>query len=119
MEQTPFAQQIAYLNRGVLDEELTEAMAEVVKSVRETKKQGTLTLTLKVSLLNTSNEDAVKITPTVKASIPELPRAETIMWSTADGDLLRNDPVQQQLDLKVITKDTNKNAPIQVNSQRQ
>jgi len=119
MDNTPFAQQIAYLNRGMLDEELTEAMAEVVKSVRETKKQGTLTLTLKVSLLNTSSEDAVKITPNIKASIPELPRPETIMWSTADGDLLRNDPVQQQLDLKVITKDTNKNTPIQVNASRQ
>lgn len=112
--QTPFTQQLAYINRGMLDEELTEALTEVVKQVRETKKKGSVTLTLDVSMLNKRDENAVKITPKVKTSIPELPQAETIMWSTHDGDLLRDDPIQQKLDLQIVLKETNKNAPIQV-----
>lgn len=117
--QTPFTQQLAYINRGMLDEELTEALTEVVKQVRETKKKGSVTLTLDVSMLNKRDENAVKITPKVKTSIPELPQAETIMWSTHDGDLLRDDPIQQKLDLQIVQKETNKNAPIQVAQARQ
>lgn len=117
--QTPFTQQLAYINRGMLDEELTEALAEVVKQVRETKKQGSITLQIKVSMLNQRDENAIKLTPNVKTSIPQLPQAETIMWSTHDGDLLRDDPIQQKLDLQIVLKETNKNAPIQVAQARQ
>lgn len=35
---TPFSQQLAYINKGTLDAELTEALAEVIKAVRETGK---------------------------------------------------------------------------------
>lgn len=31
---TPFSQQLAYINKGTLDAELTEALAEVIKAVR-------------------------------------------------------------------------------------
>lgn len=36
---TPFSQQLAYINKGTLDAELTEALAEVIKAVRETGKR--------------------------------------------------------------------------------
>ena len=55
----------------------------------------------------------------MKSNIPELPMAETIMYSTYDGDLLRDDPVQQKLDLQVVNRETNREAPIQVASARQ
>ncbi|HEJ7994959.1 TPA: hypothetical protein SMI16_000365 [Serratia liquefaciens] len=42
---TPFSQQLAYINRGALDAELTEALAEVIKQVRETGKKGVMTPT--------------------------------------------------------------------------
>lgn len=35
---TPFSQQLAYINKGTLDAELTEALAEVTKAVMETNK---------------------------------------------------------------------------------
>nr|DAY87246.1 MAG TPA: hypothetical protein [Caudoviricetes sp.] len=53
-------------------------------------------------MLNTRDENTMKVTPKVSRTIPELDRADTIMFSTADGDLLRDDPSQTQLDLKVI-----------------
>lgn len=99
---TNFSQQIAYINKGSLDAEASEGIARVVKAVRETGKKGSITITLAVSMLNTRDENAMKITPSIKLSIPELDKAETIMFSTHDGDLLRDDPDQIQMDLRVV-----------------
>lgn len=93
---------MTYLNKGTLNDELTEVLADVVKAVRETGKAGSLTLTLKVSMFNKADENIVKISPSVSSKIPEGERAETIMWSTADGDLLRNDPHQPINELKQV-----------------
>lgn len=93
---------LSYINKGTLDQELTEALAEVIKMVRETGKKGSVTLTLNCQMLNTRDENTMKITSSVKKSIPELDRADTIMLSTADGDLMRDDPSQVQMDLTVI-----------------
>lgn len=110
---TPFSQQLAYINRGTLDAELTEALADVIKAVRETGKKGAITLTLNCSMLNTRDENTMKVTPKITRTIPELDRADTIMFSTADGDLLRDDPDQMQIDLKVI-EPTVQSAPIKL-----
>jgi hypothetical protein len=102
--QPPFSQTLAFLSRGSLDGELAEALAEVVKRVRETGKSGELTLKLKVSMLNARDEDAVKVTPAVMTKLPKLAPFETVMFSTYDGSLLRNDPSQRQLDLREVPK---------------
>ncbi|WP_105215742.1 hypothetical protein [Pseudoalteromonas sp. T1lg22] len=102
---TPFSQHVSYFEKGCLDEELTEQLAEVIKGVRETGRQGSLTLQLKVSLMKGS-EDTVTIQSTVNNKVPQLDRAQTIMWSTHDGDLIRNDPHQQSLDLKTVATST-------------
>lgn len=113
---TPFSQQLAYLNKGTLDSELTDGITALVKAVRETGKKGTLTLTITCTMLNTRDENAMRLTPSVKTTLPELDRAETIMFSTFDGDLLRDDPQQVQMDLRVI--DTQPTAaPIQLSQQ--
>jgi hypothetical protein len=101
-EKTPFSQQIAFMSKGMLDDELTEVLAEVVRAVRETGKQGTVSLNLKIGMLNRADENTMKITPTITHKAPEADRAEAIMWSTADGDLLRNDPDQRALDLREV-----------------
>lgn len=36
---TPFSQQIAYINKGTLDAELTETLAMIIQAVRETRKK--------------------------------------------------------------------------------
>lgn len=99
---TPFSQQLAFINKGTLDDELSEGLAEVIKAVRETGKKGSITLTINCQMLNTRDENTMKITPVVKLNTPELDRADTIMFSTADGDLMRDDPAQVTLDLRII-----------------
>lgn len=113
---TPFSQQLAFINKGTLDDELSEGLATVIKAVRETGKKGAITLTLNCQMLNTRDENTMKITPVVKLSTPELDRADTIMFSTADGDLMRDDPSQVQMDLKVIETSSNA-APIKLTQQ--
>jgi len=101
---TPFSQQLAYLSRGLFDSEATEKLAEVVQSVRETGKTGEFALIIKVTKLNARDENALKLAPTIKVKIPKQAPYETIMFSTADGDLLRDDPHQSSLELEVVTK---------------
>ncbi|SEQ64875.1 hypothetical protein [Basfia succiniciproducens] len=99
---TPFNQTLSKLNRGELNDELTDVLAEVVKAVRSTRKQGSITLTLNVAMLNTRTEDSIKITPKVSRKIPELDREESIVFSTAGGDVLFDDPNQLKMDLKAV-----------------
>ena len=91
-----------YLAKGTLNDELTEELADVVKAVRETGKKGSITLKLDISMFDRANEDAIRISPTVSKKQPEHARQDTVMFSTADGDMLRNDPDQEQLDLATV-----------------
>jgi hypothetical protein len=99
---TPFSQQLAFLSKGCLDAELTQALADVVKSVRDTGKKGSISLTITVTKLNGRDEDCVRLIPAVKITTPKLPPYESVMYSTADGDLLREDPKQRKLDLREV-----------------
>lgn len=112
---TNFSQQIAYINKGTLDIELTETLAMIIQAVRETRKKGSVTLTLSVEMLNPRTDDQMKVTPDVKFNKPKLELADTIMFSTADGDLLRDDPDQVQMDLKIIETKSGA-APIRLQS---
>lgn len=108
-KQTQFSKTLSQLNRGELDDELTDVISEVIKAVRSTRKQGSVTLNLKISMLNTRTENQIKITPAISCKVPELDREESIVFSTADGDVLFDDPNQIKIDLK--TPDEPKEKP--------
>tara|TARA_R110002167_G_scaffold91458_1_gene246128 strand:+ start:192070 stop:192435 length:366 start_codon:yes stop_codon:yes gene_type:complete len=97
----PFIQTLSHLERGGLNDELTEELAAVVKAVRDSGKKGEVTLKLNVALMK-GTEDTVIIGSTVTAKVPQLDRPSTIMFSTFDGDLLRDDPRQISMDLKTV-----------------
>lgn len=109
-KQTQFSKTLSQLNRGELDDELTEVISNVIKAVRETRKQGTVTVSLRISMLNTRTENQIKITPAVTCKIPELDREESIVFSTADGDVLFDDPNQVQIELKTVDEPKGKPA---------
>ena len=99
---TAFSEQISVMNKGTTDAELTEALANLVQQVRDTHKKGSISLTLSVSMLNDTQEDVMKITPDIKLSLPKVSQHASVFWSTADGDLLRNDPQQMGLEFTKI-----------------
>lgn len=104
MDRTPISQHLAHLNKGLFDDEATEELAKLVKAVRETGKKGELTIKLAVKMIDQSAEDTVLITPTVAAKLPSPEPRRNVFYSTHDGDLLRNDPNQGELNLKEVPK---------------
>ena len=102
MNTTPFSQTLSYLSRGSVDSELTEELAQLVKAVRETGRAGEITLKIKVQMHSAKDEDTVVITPSVNNKLPKHDMAKAIMYSTYDGDLLRNDPNQTEMNLREI-----------------
>jgi hypothetical protein len=100
---TPFTQTLQFLERGMLNEELSEELAGIVKAVRETGRKGTLTLNIDVAMMK-GHEDAVQVSAKINAKAPKADRAQTVMFSTYDGDLLRDDPVQHNLELRTVAK---------------
>lgn len=106
MNLTPFSQQVAYLEKGTLDIEATELLAELVKAVRETRKKGSLTLKLNVKM-HDNMETVVIVAADLSVNAPEHARAATILFAAGDGDLLRDDPEQQSIPSLTNVKDSN------------
>lgn len=102
-EKTPFSQHVAALSKGMLDAELTEELANLVKAINENGKKGSISLTLHLKPETVQGEvQYIQITPEVKSTLPKPQRVATFMWPTYDGDLLRQDPDQKTLDLREV-----------------
>ncbi|MCH8530328.1 MAG: hypothetical protein LAT65_05710 [Saccharospirillum sp.] len=101
-EVTPFSEQLSYMAKGSVNDEATEKLAELVKAVRTTGKKGSITLKIDVSMLDKASEDAMRLVGSVTAKLPELENPTTVMFSTHDGDLLRDDPEQMALNLRQV-----------------
>lgn len=89
------------LRYGAASEELSDAIAEAVKSSQDTGKAATLTLTIKIKPKRTSGQYFIE--DDIKLKLPELMREETIMFGTPDGNLVRDDPRQHKLPLRDAT----------------
>ncbi len=95
-----FAEVLQQLAGGQTYQELGDRLTEIVLAVQETRKQGELTIRLKVK---PNGEHGVIIAEEVKSKAPEAPRAETLFYVTAAGHLKRDDPRQEKLPLRQIT----------------
>lgn len=89
------------MDYGVTPEELSDELAEVVQAVRDTGKQGTVTLKLTIKPESISNGQ-VSITPEVKANAPQMPRDKALMYFTPDNNLQREDPRQKKLAFEAV-----------------
>lgn len=94
-----FVDVVRQLDGGACYENLTAQLAEIVQGVIATRKMGELSLKLSVK---PNGENSVSITESVKLKVPEPPRAQTIFFTTVDGDLLRDDPRQAKLPLRSV-----------------
>lgn len=94
----PFADVLRELSGGELYDTLTDRLAEVVEAVSTHRKPGELALVLKI----TPNGDAVIVTETLKAKVPEAGRRSTMFFVTSGGALVRQDPRQQDLPLREV-----------------
>ena len=103
-KRTPFSQQLAHMAKGSLDDTLTDELAELVKAIRDTRQGGTISLKLELKPKVDSTGDVIMIDikPDYSVKPPAMPVLGATMYPTADGDLLRNDPDQGELDLQTV-----------------
>ncbi len=87
------------IRRGRPVEEATNALADVVRAVDETGKDGSVTITLKVKASKHGGPEKTLICE-VKAKKPIAEIAPAVFFSDADGDLHRVDPSQEEMELK-------------------
>ncbi len=100
-----FQETIVQINNGAAVQELSDALRKVVAAVRETGKCGAITLTLKVAPASKGSVDVLLVESQVKTKLPEPERGTTIFYATDNNLLVRNDPKQQMLPLRVVEFD--------------
>lgn len=96
-EQQPseFAAVLMQHAKGTAHDKATKLLSEAVDAVRQTGKNASVTVTLKLSAVK-NNPNVVAIEDAVTAKVPEEKRGS--MWFSDDsGGLHRNDPAQYDL----------------------
>jgi len=97
-----FQETILQINNGATVAELSNALEKVVAAVRMAGKAGSITLTLKVAPASKGSTDVLMVESQVRTKLPEPERGISIFYATEDNKLVRNDPKQQQLPLRVV-----------------
>ena len=100
-----FPETILQMNNGATVMELSNALERVVAAVRAAGKSGSITLTVKVAPASKGTTDVLMVESQVKTKLPEPDRGTTIFFATEDNRLVRNDPKQQMLPLRVVDID--------------
>lgn len=90
------------LHRGSAVADASDALAEVVRAVRENGKKGKLTLSITVVPL--SKGDAVDLVCEVTVKVPKPNKGSSLFFVADDGTLVRNDPRQGELKLTVVAE---------------
>ena len=111
-----FQETILQINNGSTVVEMNEELAKVVAAVRATGKAGSLTLTLKVMPASKGSTEVLMVESGVKTKLPERERGSTVFYATPENRLVRNDPRQQMLPLRVVDIDSPARELKEVNS---
>jgi hypothetical protein len=86
------------IRKGRPVEEATIALADVVRAVDETGKEGSVTITLKIKPAKHGGPEKTLIAE-VKAKKPIAEIAPAVFFSNDEGDLHRFDPRQEEMPL--------------------
>lgn len=92
---------IRRIGGGAFLAQLNDELAELVKKVDASDKNGALTLTIGVKKATKSGAMTIVGKSTLK-NPPEEPM-EALLFATPDGNLVPDNPHQQKLDLKVVS----------------
>lgn len=74
----------------------TAQLAEVTQEVMMNRGKGSITLTVSIS---PNGENALKVNANLKTTCPQPSFGERIVYATANGDILRENPNQHKLPL--------------------
>lgn len=97
-----FPKSLYEIDNGATVAEFAAALQKLTASVREVGKSGSLTLTVKVAPASKGATDVVTVQSQVRAKLPEAERRIAIFYVTDDNQLVRNDPKQELLPLRIV-----------------
>lgn len=100
-----FNKLLTELNEGSTHAALTAELSELLRTVQNTGRGGSLTLKIKVAPATRTQSDGVdKITITAdrKLELPKPVSPTDFFWLTEEGETSRNHPRQNDLDLREV-----------------
>lgn len=98
----PITDTLRRVGKGLFMDEASEQLAELVKSVDATGRAGTLTLTIAVK--KASHSGAMVVGAKTKLTKPKEPDHEALFFGTPNGNLLSEDPRQENIQFGVVKK---------------
>lgn len=98
----PFIDTLRQIEAGFLLEDLAEKQRELVEAIQHTGKKGTLTITLSYV---PEGQGQLSIAADLKVKAPQMARGRSLFFITPDANLDRNDPRQQELDIRLVDPD--------------
>jgi hypothetical protein len=87
----PFADVLSEISKGTVADEAATELAKLVAAVQETGKKGSVTVTIQVAPYK-GNDEVVNVSAAVIAKPPRAETPTSIFYTSADGNLSRNDP---------------------------
>ena len=93
----PFTTTLAELRGGAANEEMSEAMSEVVEQVRLTGRAGTITMKIRVEPASEGDVDRLKVSDEITVKAPKVAKKATFFFADPKNNLSRNDPLQQHI----------------------
>ncbi|MDB5885004.1 MAG: hypothetical protein JWR74_1175 [Polaromonas sp.] len=103
-----FSQQLIELNEGVTHAGLTADLAELLRTVQNTGRGGSLTLKIKVATATRNQSgavDKIMISAERKLELPKPEQPTDFYWLTDEGETSRNHPRQHSLELRDVSSD--------------
>ena len=97
-----FMRTLADIRTGSAAGEASDALQKLITAVRATGKGGTLTVKLKIKPATTGDCAMVTIEDDVEVKLPKPNRAQSLMYTTEDGSLTRQDPRQMEIPLRIV-----------------
>lgn len=95
-----FQEVISVLRHGQAVEDLDDAMLEAVKAAQLTGKKAKIQLVITIEPKGNSGQYIV--VDAVKTTLPSLPKEQTILFGTPEGNLQKDDPHQRKLPLREL-----------------
>ena len=101
---------VAQLNNGRTQQELSEALNELVRACRDTQKVGEITLKIKVRPDGASGQHFLE--EQMNVNLPKFDRPKTLFFDTPEGNLQRTNPAQHELDVRAVQDATPQTKPL-------
>jgi hypothetical protein len=95
----PFHDFLHEHRQGVTQDELSDALQELVAAVHDTEKSGSLTFTITIK---PTKSGALEVSDAIRTKIPTLPKSSSLFFVSPENNLVRDDPKQHRLNLQEI-----------------